>query len=241
MAARRARTAGPTTRGRPGAPGTLPGAVGRPLLPLLARPLAARSRTARARGGRGRAWELAHEALESPPSTETGPGSRTRWNRLPVWPRCSGVPSRRFVCWLQPTGSAPKPGPAASHWRRTCTPGTSPTRRRRSSLTRPTRTGRTARRCPSTSRSPTHATAGGERGRPQTGWGSLTPPPEREVARLVAGGCNNPEIGERLVVTVNTVKTHLSHVYPKLGVEGRPELAAQAARRERPSGSLAFP
>jgi len=69
----------------------------------------------------------------------------------------------------------------------------------------------------------------GERGRPQVGWAALTPT-EREIVRLVAEGCANAEIGKRLFVSVHTVKKHLSHVYGKVGLDGRAELAAHAAR-----------
>jgi DNA-binding CsgD family transcriptional regulator len=68
----------------------------------------------------------------------------------------------------------------------------------------------------------------GERGRPQVGWAALTPT-EREIVRLVAEGHTNAEIGERLFVSVHTVKKHLSHVYAKVGLGGRAELVAQAA------------
>ncbi len=70
-----------------------------------------------------------------------------------------------------------------------------------------------------------------ERGRPLTGWSALTPA-ECEVARLVAQGCTNADIAEQLFVSVNTVKTHLTHIYQKVAVEGRTELAVEAARRE---------
>lgn len=70
----------------------------------------------------------------------------------------------------------------------------------------------------------------GRRGRPVSGWSSLTPT-ESEVADLAAGGLSNPAIAERLVMSVNTVKTHLSHVYAKTGVAGRSSLAAEWARR----------
>ncbi len=70
----------------------------------------------------------------------------------------------------------------------------------------------------------------GERDRPRIGLGSLTPT-EREVAELVARGCSNAEIGEQLLVSANTVKTHLSRIYAKTGFEGRAELAAEVARR----------
>jgi DNA-binding CsgD family transcriptional regulator len=71
----------------------------------------------------------------------------------------------------------------------------------------------------------------GERQRPQIGWASLTPV-EREVVRLVAEGHSNAEIGQRLFMSVNTVKKHLSHVYARVEVDGRADLAAQVARRD---------
>ena len=70
----------------------------------------------------------------------------------------------------------------------------------------------------------------GERQRPKIGWASLTPI-ECDVVRLVADGHANAEIGRRLFISVNTVKKHLSHVYEKVEVEGRADLAAQVARR----------
>jgi DNA-binding CsgD family transcriptional regulator len=72
--------------------------------------------------------------------------------------------------------------------------------------------------------------AHGERKRPTFGWDSLTPT-EHEVALLVAAGLTNPEIGERLFVSRGTVKTHLLHVFAKLGVHSRAELAATVTRR----------
>jgi predicted ATPase/DNA-binding CsgD family transcriptional regulator len=71
----------------------------------------------------------------------------------------------------------------------------------------------------------------GERQRPQAGWASLTPT-ELDIVRLVAAGYTNAEIGERLFVSVHTVKWHLSHVYAKVGLGGRSELVAEAARRD---------
>ncbi len=69
----------------------------------------------------------------------------------------------------------------------------------------------------------------GTRLRPPTGWNSLTPT-ELEVARLVAEGLNNPGIAARLFVSRNTVKTHVSHIFDKLGVTSRAELAAEVTR-----------
>ncbi len=74
--------------------------------------------------------------------------------------------------------------------------------------------------------------ARGERGRPAAGWGSLTPT-ERRVVDLVVDGLTNPEIAERLFMSRGTVKAHLAHVFTKLGVSNRSELAAVAARHIR--------
>jgi predicted ATPase/class 3 adenylate cyclase/DNA-binding CsgD family transcriptional regulator len=72
--------------------------------------------------------------------------------------------------------------------------------------------------------------ARGARGRPSTGWASLTPT-ELEVVGLVVEGLTNPEIGARLFMSRATVKTHLSHVYAKLGVANRTELATLAGNQ----------
>jgi predicted ATPase/DNA-binding CsgD family transcriptional regulator/class 3 adenylate cyclase len=69
----------------------------------------------------------------------------------------------------------------------------------------------------------------GERNRPAVGWLSLTPA-ERDVARLVAEGLANKEIAARLFVSPRTVQTHLTHMYGKLGLTSRVQLAQQAAR-----------
>jgi predicted ATPase/DNA-binding CsgD family transcriptional regulator len=70
----------------------------------------------------------------------------------------------------------------------------------------------------------------GARRRPATGWASLTPT-ELDVVRLVVDGLSNPEVGSRLFMSRGTVKTHLSHVYAKLGVANRTELATLATPR----------
>ena len=48
---------------------------------------------------------------------------------------------------------------------------------------------------------------------------------------LVAEGLTNPQIAERLLMGRATVKTHLEHIFTKLGIRTRAELAAEAARR----------
>jgi DNA-binding NarL/FixJ family response regulator len=51
-------------------------------------------------------------------------------------------------------------------------------------------------------------------------------PREREVLELVIRGFSNPEIARRLFVSIDTVKTHLRHLYDKLGVRDRQQLIA---------------
>ncbi|MEV4314458.1 LuxR C-terminal-related transcriptional regulator [Actinocrispum sp. NPDC049592] len=68
----------------------------------------------------------------------------------------------------------------------------------------------------------------GPRNRPQAGWASLTPT-ELDVVRLVAEGLSNPEIATRLYMSRGTVKAHLTHIYAKLAVTNRTELAILAA------------
>ncbi len=69
----------------------------------------------------------------------------------------------------------------------------------------------------------------GERKRPSTGWASLTPA-ELDVVRLVCEGLGNKDIATRLFISPRTVETHLTHVYTKLGLASRVQLAQEAAR-----------
>ena len=69
----------------------------------------------------------------------------------------------------------------------------------------------------------------GERKRATTGWGSLTRA-ELEVVKLVSEGMGNKEVAARLFVSPRTVQAHLTHVYTKLGLTSRVQLAQEAAR-----------
>ncbi|MFQ6026880.1 MAG: AAA family ATPase [Dehalococcoidia bacterium] len=55
---------------------------------------------------------------------------------------------------------------------------------------------------------------------------------EVEVLRLVAGGKSNPEVGEELLISLNTVKRHIANIFAKTGTANRAEAAAYAARQD---------
>ena len=53
-------------------------------------------------------------------------------------------------------------------------------------------------------------------------------PRELEVLDCLVEGCTNPQIAERLVISVGTVKTHVHHICGKLGVSNRRQAAVRA-------------
>jgi NarL family two-component system response regulator LiaR len=57
-------------------------------------------------------------------------------------------------------------------------------------------------------------------------------PREREVLALMVEGLNNPQIGERLVISVTTVRSHVSNILSKLGVSNRAEAITLALRNK---------
>jgi DNA-binding CsgD family transcriptional regulator len=67
---------------------------------------------------------------------------------------------------------------------------------------------------------------------PETsGWAAMTTS-ELTVARLVAEGLTNREVAERLFISPHTVNSHLRHVFAKLGINSRVELARRAREYE---------
>jgi DNA-binding CsgD family transcriptional regulator len=66
--------------------------------------------------------------------------------------------------------------------------------------------------------------------RPKSGWESLTDA-ELQVASLAAAGHTNRGIADRLFVSPHTVNTHLRHVFGKLDITSRVDLALAVERR----------
>jgi DNA-binding NarL/FixJ family response regulator len=58
------------------------------------------------------------------------------------------------------------------------------------------------------------------------------------VVALAVEGLSNPEIATRLYMSRGTVKTHLAHIYTKLNIANRTELATQAATRPVPTDRI---
>ena len=49
---------------------------------------------------------------------------------------------------------------------------------------------------------------------------------EVEVLKLIKAGCSNQDIAEQLVISIPTVKRHISNIYAKLGVKSRTQAVA---------------
>ena len=54
---------------------------------------------------------------------------------------------------------------------------------------------------------------------------------ELDVLRLIAGGSTNREAAAQLFISESTVKTHLLHIYEKLGVRDRAAAVSEAYKR----------
>jgi DNA-binding NarL/FixJ family response regulator len=58
-------------------------------------------------------------------------------------------------------------------------------------------------------------------------FGERLSPREREIVQLIVGGLSNLEAANRLGITEATVKAHLTHIFQKLALRGRAQLAAR--------------
>jgi DNA-binding NarL/FixJ family response regulator len=56
---------------------------------------------------------------------------------------------------------------------------------------------------------------------------------EQEILSLLAMGYSNQKIADKLYVSVNTVKTHMSNLFDKLGARSRVEALARAREAAR--------
>ena len=46
------------------------------------------------------------------------------------------------------------------------------------------------------------------------------------MLKLIEAGCSNQDISRQLVISITTVKRHISNIYTKLGVESRTQAIA---------------
>jgi DNA-binding NarL/FixJ family response regulator len=57
---------------------------------------------------------------------------------------------------------------------------------------------------------------------------------EQEVAALIARGLTNRQIAEALVITTSTVERHVLHIFTKLGVSSRTQIAVWVTAHLQP-------
>jgi DNA-binding CsgD family transcriptional regulator len=72
--------------------------------------------------------------------------------------------------------------------------------------------------------------------RPAFGWDSLTDT-ERRVADLVAQGLSNRQVANRVFLSTHTIAFHLRHIFWKLGITSRVQLARIAAEQDTADAS----
>ncbi|MDQ1488684.1 MAG: hypothetical protein QOJ23_1198 [Actinomycetota bacterium] len=70
----------------------------------------------------------------------------------------------------------------------------------------------------------------------RTGWSSLTAT-EEEVAEAVGQGLTNRQVANRLYMSPHTVDSHLRHIYSKLSINSRIELARLLVERAVPKAA----
>jgi DNA-binding CsgD family transcriptional regulator len=73
--------------------------------------------------------------------------------------------------------------------------------------------------------------AGGRAGPAAAQWPELSAS-ELAVVRLVTQGATDREVAQRLYISAHTVNSHLRHVFAKLGIRSRVELAHRAGQRQ---------
>ena len=82
---------------------------------------------------------------------------------------------------------------------------------------------------------PRSAAAGGQGNGPALDGGDLLTPREVDVLELLQDGATNAQIAQSLSIGVETVRTHARHIYRKLGISSRRDLA----RLSRPDTATA--
>ncbi len=197
----------------------------------LVRALTTRARVAIAQGEPEQAEHDAHDALARAAEMQARAGVvPTSSSALAPWPRTLVVTAKRPGCSVRHTPSGN--GSARSALKITTPATKSRWRRLRDAIDmRETLTPRGLKAAAlSIEEAIAYAQRGrGERKRPASGWAALTPT-ERDVVRLVSEGLANNDIATRLFVSHRTVQSHLTHVYTKLGLSSRVQLAQEAAR-----------
>jgi DNA-binding CsgD family transcriptional regulator len=73
--------------------------------------------------------------------------------------------------------------------------------------------------------------------RPSFGWDSLTDT-ERRIADLVTEGLSNRQVANRVFLSTHTVAFHLRHIFWKLGITSRVQLARIAAEQDAGDGTV---
>jgi LuxR family maltose regulon positive regulatory protein len=65
-----------------------------------------------------------------------------------------------------------------------------------------------------------------------TGWGERLTDRERVILQYLATNLTNAEIAEAEYISLHTAKTHIAHIYQKLGVSSRRAAIRRAAELE---------
>ena len=150
----------------------------------------------------------AHEALASAAGRRAPDAFPTSWNASPTWRATPTITKKRRGSLAPRTRCRQRMGACGS---RSTTPTTRPRSRRCGAMGEDDFDAAWAEGAAlSTKEAIAYAQRGrGERKRPTTGWGSLTPT-ELDVVRLVCEGMANKDIATRLFISPRTVQSHLT-------------------------------